>query len=87
MYYREYGKGTVVVRADEEHIEGLSVKNSARDGQFIHYDCEARNAVLRIASRLQGRSLPVSDYGMKKNSLFRRLFSRPLKEVLPIDDH
>lgn len=54
---------------------------------FIHYDCEARNAVLRIASRLQGRHLPVPAFGVKKRSLFRRLFSRPLKEVLPIDDH
>lgn len=54
---------------------------------FIHYDCEARNAVLRITSRLQGRYLPVTDYGMKKHPLFRKLFSRPLKEVLPIDDH
>ncbi|MBR2664339.1 MAG: septum site-determining protein MinD [Clostridia bacterium] len=54
---------------------------------FIHYDCEARNAVLRIASRLQGRNVPVAEYGRKKNSFFRKMFSRPLKEVLPIDDH
>ena len=54
---------------------------------FVHYDCEARNAVLRIASRIQGRYIPVSAYGEKKKFFSRRLFSRPLKEVTPIDDH
>lgn len=54
---------------------------------FIHYDCEARNAVLRIASRIQGRNLPVASYGQKKQSIFSKLFSRPLKEVSPIDDY
>lgn len=53
---------------------------------FIRYDCEARNAVLRIASRIQGRNLPVVEYGIKRN-LIQRLFSRSLKEVTPIDDH
>ena len=62
-------------------------RSQLKHSLFIHYDCEARNAVLRIASRLQGRYLPVTGYGMKKNSFFRKLFSRPLKEVLPIDDH
>ena len=61
-------------------------RSQLKHGLFIHYDCEARNAVIRIASRIQGRYLPVTDYGMKK-SLFRNLFSRPLKEVTPIDDH
>lgn len=54
---------------------------------FIHFDCEARNAILRIASRIQGRNVPVAAYGEKKKSIFSRLFSRPLKEVVPIDDH
>lgn len=54
---------------------------------FIHYDCEARNAVLRIAARIQGRNVPVVSYGEKKQSIFSNLFSRPLKEVAPIDDH
>lgn len=53
---------------------------------FIRYDCEARNAILRIASRIQGRNLPVVEYGVK-HSLFQRLFSKSLKEVTPIDDH
>ena len=54
---------------------------------FIHYDCEARNAVCRIASRIQGRYIPVSGYGEKKGGFLRRLFTKPLKEVAPIDDH
>ncbi len=54
---------------------------------FITYDCEARNALIRTAARLAGRSLPFPCYGEKKPSLLRRLFSRPLKEVIPIDDH
>lgn len=53
---------------------------------FIHYDCEARNAVLRIASRIQGRNVPVPAYGQKRFRLFRRFLSSPLKEVTPIDD-
>ena len=53
---------------------------------YMHYDCEARNAILRIAGRIRGRSLPVMQYGEKKNGFFRRMFSRPLKEVAPIDD-
>lgn len=53
---------------------------------FIRYDCEARNAILRITSRIQGRNLPIAEYGVKRN-LFQRLFSRSLKEVTPIDDH
>ena len=53
---------------------------------FVHFDCEARDAVLRIASRIHGRSVPIAGYG-EKNSFFRRLFSARLKEVTPIDDH
>lgn len=53
---------------------------------FVHYDCEARNAILRIASRIQGRNLPVTQYGEKKYGFFHRMFSRPMKEVTPIDD-
>ena len=54
---------------------------------FIHYDCEARNAVFRIASRIQGRYLPVTCFGEEKYGFFRRLFAKRLKEVAPIDDH
>ena len=52
----------------------------------VRYDCEARNAILRITSRIQGRALPVARYG-EKSGLFQRLFSKSLKEVTPIDDH
>ncbi len=54
---------------------------------FIRYDCEARNAVLRINSRIQGRDLPVTAYGEKKANLFQRFFSKSLREVAPIDDY
>ena len=62
-------------------------RSQLKHDMFIHFDCEARNAVLRIATRIQGRSMPVTLYGEKSNGFFRRLFSRPLKEVAPIDDH
>lgn len=54
---------------------------------FIHYDCEARNAVMRIASRIQGKVVPIPSYGTKRSTLFRRFFPRTMKEVKPIDDH
>lgn len=53
---------------------------------FIRYDCNARNAILRIASRIQGCNLPVIEYGVKR-SLFQKFFLKSLKEVIPIDDH
>lgn len=54
---------------------------------FIHYDCEARSAVMRIASRLQGHNIPVFAYGTDKQSFFNRIFRKPLKEVTPIDNY
>lgn len=62
-------------------------RSQLKHALFIHYDCEARSALLRIAARLQGRYLPVKAYGENGNGFFRRLFARPLKEVAPIDDH
>ena len=54
---------------------------------FIHYDCEARNAVLRIQSRLKGNRIPVpSVKSGRRFSLFSRQRSS-LREVTPIDDH
>ncbi len=58
-----------------------------RHGLFINFDCDARDAVLRIASRLLGRNIPVADFGKKKDRLFHRLFTRSVKEVSPIDDY
>ena len=58
-----------------------------RHSLFIAYDCEARNAVLRIASRLRGGSPAFPMYGCKKQSFLQRIFSRSVKEVIPLDDH
>ena len=68
----------------EDPVIGRSL---LRHTLFINYDCEARYAVMRIASRLRGVPSAFPAYGSKKGSLLRRLFSRPPKEVLPIDDH
>ena len=54
---------------------------------FIHDDCEARNAIFRIAARIRGRNVPVEVYGKAGRSFFRRLFDRKQREVVPIDDY
>ena len=54
---------------------------------FISYDSEARNAVLRISSRIQGVSVPLPANTGRQKRRFRKLFSRSLKEVSPLDDH
>ena len=58
-----------------------------RHSLLISYDCEARNALLRIASRLRGGSPAFPMYGCKKQSFLQRIFSRSVKEVIPLDDH
>ncbi len=58
-----------------------------RHSLFIAFDCEARNAILRIASRIRGGNPPFPAYGSQKQSWLKRLFSSPVKEVIPIDDH
>lgn len=45
------------------------------------YQCEAREALLRIASRISGAVPPLPEYGKKKTGFFRRHFPRKLKEV------
>lgn len=62
-------------------------RSQLKHSLFVHYDCEARDAVLRIASRIQGRNVPIAAYGDTHSRLFHRLFSGRMKEVLPIDDH
>ena len=57
-----------------------------RHDLLMHYDCESRNAVMRIAARIRGENIPVHEYGEKKR-LIDRLFQRKLKEVSSIDDH
>ena len=54
---------------------------------FISYDSEARNAVLRISSRIQGVSVPLPVKTGRHKRRIRKLFSRSLKEVSPLDDH
>ena len=58
-----------------------------KHGLFINYQCEARSAVLRIASRIQGAETPIKDYCRKRTGLLRKLCTGSLKEVTPIDDH
>ena len=58
-----------------------------RNSLMIAYDCEARNAILRIASRIKGGNPPFPAYGCRKQSWLKRLFTSPVKEVIPIDDH
>ena len=54
---------------------------------LIHFDCDARNAILRLAARLQGRIVPIPAFRTRKSNLFHRILHRSVKEVTPIDDH
>jgi len=47
---------------------------------FVSYQSDARDALTRIASRLDGKDEPFPDYGKKKFSIFRRS-PRSLREV------
>ena len=58
-----------------------------RHDQFLRYDCEARRALLRIASRLQGVDTPFPAYGSRKPSWLQRLFRSEPREVIPLDRH
>ena len=54
---------------------------------FVDYDCEARGAMLRIASRLAGTDVPFPEYGRRRTPLWRRLFPAQIKEDSRIDSH
>lgn len=54
---------------------------------FMDCACEARQAVMRIASRLCGKDVPFPDYGSRPVSFFRRLLNPHMKEALPLDSH
>ena len=54
---------------------------------FVDYDCPARMAVLRIAARLQGESVPFPQIGSARVPLLRRLFPKEMKEVTPLERH
>lgn len=59
-----------------------------RHSLLFSYQCEARSAILRIASRLEGADIPFPAYGQKaKSSWLRRLLSGKPKEVIPLDNH
>ncbi len=54
------------------------------------FDCEARNALVRIARRIMGEDVPLPSYGTSRISFFRRLFHAApaaLKEVSSLDSH
>ena len=53
---------------------------------LIRVDCEAREAVTRIASRLRGESVPFRSYGQGRLPFLRRLRWRKLLEVSKPDD-
>lgn len=52
------------------------------------YQCEARNAIQRIANRLTGVDVPFPAIGLKKTNhpLLNRLRRKP-REVIPLDNH
>lgn len=66
-------------------------RSQLRHALFLDYDCEARQAVLRIAMRMKGQEIPLPAYGSRRPSPLRRLLFRSLKgdlkEVTPLDNH
>ena len=62
-------------------------RSQLRHALCLQYDCEARNAFLRIASRLQGNTVPLPAYGSRRLVRFRTDRRKVMKEVLPIDNH
>ena len=59
-----------------------------RHSLLLSFQCEARSAVMRIASRLEGRESPFPAYGQKaKTGRLRRFLSGKPKEVIPLDNH
>jgi len=54
---------------------------------FIDFACESREALIRIAARIGGASVPFPSYGTQKTSFFRRHFPRKVKEAPLTDIH
>ena len=54
---------------------------------FVNYDCGARQAILRIAERLQGHSVPFPEIGKDRVPFWQRLSHKEPKEVTPLDRH
>ena len=68
----------------EDPAVGRSILNHAL---FVDFDCEARGALLRIASRVSGAEVPFPGYGGRGTSVWYRLFPARMKEVAPFDSH
>ena len=47
----------------------------------IDYECEARKALVRIASRMKGEEITFPEYGKRKTSFLHRHFASALREV------
>ena len=58
-----------------------------RHASPLDFNCAFREAVLRIAGRLKGELPPFPDFGSKPLPWYRRPFLKPMKEMIPIDDH
>ena len=58
-----------------------------RHAPLMNFDCGARDAILHIASRLQGRIIPLPDIGSRPIPFLKRWFRPVLKEVVPLDNH
>ena len=62
-------------------------RSQLRHRLLLDFDCEARNAVLRIAARINGTETAFPRYGSRRISLLNRLYLKNMKEVLPLDCH
>ena len=67
--------------------DSLVIRSALRHSLFVDWSCEAREAVLRIASRLCGKAVPFPEYGSKPVPLRRLLFRRKMKEAVPVERH
>lgn len=52
-----------------------------RHKHVVDYDCEARNALMRISGRMLGEEQNFPEYGKRRSSFFRRHFEPELREV------
>ena len=65
----------------------LVYRSVLRKVLFVDYDCPARMAVLRIAARLLGESVPFPQIGSTRIPLLRILFPKEMKEVTSLERH
>ena len=85
-----YPAGTVAAALDIELLGELPEDQIVYRAMLQHHsvmecDCPARQALLRIADRMQGKETPLPAYGSKKPSFWQRLVRGRLKEVSRID--